>query len=86
MAQISRNFTFSDNTVAYGSQVESEFQNLVNSWNSHDLGVTGWTAIKSNGDITIAAGYGIIITTPDSSHTYRLGVDNNGNPTVIQIS
>ena len=38
-------------------------------------------------DISIlAAGDGMIVTTPDGAHTYRIAVDNNGILTTTQIS
>ncbi len=46
MAQITRTYTFTDGTTAYGSQVESEVANIVNTWNNHDSGATAWTLIK----------------------------------------
>lgn len=39
------------------------------------------------GDMTTTtAGKGLIVKTPDGNHTYRLGIDNDGNFTTEQIS
>lgn len=46
MALITRTFTFTDGTVAYGSQVESEIANIVNTLNSLDSGSLTWTNVK----------------------------------------
>lgn len=46
MALIIRNYSFSDNTAAYGSQVDSEIGNLVNSLNNLNSAGTTWTTVK----------------------------------------
>lgn len=47
MSSISRTYTFTDGTAAYGSQVESEISNIVNTWNSHDAGTSVWTIVNA---------------------------------------
>lgn len=46
MALITRTYTFTDGTVAYGSQVDSEIANIVNTMNNLDSGATTWTNVK----------------------------------------
>lgn len=46
MSLIVRTYTFTDGTVAYGSQVDSEIANIVNIMNSLDQGNTTWTNVK----------------------------------------
>lgn len=87
MAQITRTYTFTDGTDAFGSQVESEISNIVTTWNNHDSGVSSWTALKTSGDITSSgSGSGMIVTTPNGSNTYRIYVDNNGELTTVQLT
>lgn len=87
MSQITRTYTFTDGTVAYGSQVESEISTIVTAWNNHDSGVTSWTAIKTSGDITLSgSGKGIICTTPNGLNTYKISVDNDGSIVTEQQS
>lgn len=79
MSAIARTYTFTDGTDAYGSQVETEFNTIYNAWNNTDSGVTSWTVQKVSGDITITgAASGLILTTPDGAHTYRVRIDNTG--------
>lgn len=53
MSLITRTYTFTDGTTAYGSQVESEFANIVNTLNNLDSGATVWDIIKiTNGSST----------------------------------
>lgn len=46
MSLISRTYTFTDGTTAYGSQVDSEIANIVNTINSLDSAGTTWTNVK----------------------------------------
>lgn len=46
MAILTRTYTFTDGETAYGSQVDSEIANLVNTINSLDDGNTTWTKVK----------------------------------------
>lgn len=46
MTLITRTYTFTDGTTAYGSQVDSEIANIVNTMNSLDQGNTTWTNVK----------------------------------------
>lgn len=77
MAAISRAYTFTDGTDAYGSQVENEFNTVFNAWNNHDAGTSSWTYVKVSNDMTNSgAGKGYVCTTPDGLHTVRLSVSN----------
>jgi len=79
MSAIARTYTFTDGTDAYGSQVEVEFNTIYNAWNNHDSGISSWTTPKASGDMTITgASKGIVLTTPDGLHTYRVRIDNTG--------
>lgn len=51
-------------------------------------GVMSWTAsISVAGDITITgAGKGLVVTTPDGLHTYRIAVDNDGSVTTEALT
>lgn len=46
MSLITRIYTFTDGTTAYGSQVDAEIGNIVNALNSLDQGNTTWTNVK----------------------------------------
>lgn len=46
MSTITRTFTFSDGTTAYGSQVESEISNIVTAFNNHNAGTSTWSIIS----------------------------------------
>lgn len=47
----------------------------------------GTGAVTINGNITITgAGGGLIVTTPNGLHTYRIGVANNGAVTATKIT
>lgn len=46
MAIITRTYTFTDGTTAYGSQVESEIANIVNALNNLDAAGATWTNVK----------------------------------------
>lgn len=46
MAFINRTYTFTDGTTAYGSQVDSEIQNIVTTLNNCDTAVTTWDNVK----------------------------------------
>ena len=46
MATLTRTYSFTDGTVAYGSQVDAEIANIVNHLNSLDQGNTAWTTVK----------------------------------------
>ena len=48
MSQITRSYTFTDGTTAYGSQVESEISNIVTVWNAHDNGSSSWQYLKAS--------------------------------------
>lgn len=46
MALINRTYTFTDGTVAYGSQVDSEIANIVNTINNLDSATTKWDQVS----------------------------------------
>lgn len=48
MATITRTYSFTDGTTAYGSQVESEVSNIVTVFNNHDSGSSTWTVVQSS--------------------------------------
>lgn len=87
MSISTRTFTFTDGTTAFGSQVETEISNLSNLFNNIDSGAQPLASLKVTGDITnTGLGKGIVVTTPDGTHTYRLAIDNNGAITSEQVS
>lgn len=45
MSLLTRSYNFQDGQTAYGSQVESEIANIVNTLNSLDQGNTSWTEV-----------------------------------------
>ncbi len=47
MSIITRTYTFTDGTTAYGSQVDAEIANIVNLINSLDAASTAWTNVKA---------------------------------------
>jgi len=46
MSLITRTYSFTDGTTAYGSQVDAEIANIVNTINSLDSAGTSWTNVK----------------------------------------
>lgn len=48
MAAISRSYTFTDGTDAYGSQVQTEFATVYDAWNNHDAGTSSWTVVSTS--------------------------------------
>jgi hypothetical protein len=54
MASISRGAkaaggtAFQDNTTAYGSEVETDFDTIYSAWNSHNSGGSTWTAVTAS--------------------------------------
>lgn len=46
MSLITRTYTFTDGTTAFGSQVDSEISNIVTTINNLDSGATTWTNVK----------------------------------------
>lgn len=52
MSTVSRSFTFTDNTDAYGSEVETEFGTIFDAWNNHDSGASAWTKVNISGSNT----------------------------------
>ncbi len=63
--------------TALAPEVQADFDALISALDS----------LSIVGDLTITgAGKGIILTTPDGLHTWRLAVDNSGNPTTEQIT
>lgn len=43
MSGMSRTYTFVDGNKLINSQVESEIQNIVDTWNNHNAGNMAWT-------------------------------------------
>lgn len=53
MSQITRSYTFTDGTDAYGSQVESEISGIVTAVNNLDSGAATWNLVRiANGSVT----------------------------------
>lgn len=50
------------------------------------LTVNSSNQLSFAGDIITPAGSGIVVTSPDGAHTYRLYVDNNGEFTTLQLT
>jgi hypothetical protein len=46
MSLLTRTYTFTDGTTAYGSQVDSEISNIVNTLNNLDSAAITWTNVK----------------------------------------
>lgn len=78
MSSIQRTYTFADGTTFFNSQAEAEISNIVKAWNNHDQGISSWTTIKTSN--------GLIVTTPDGLHTYRIAVDNDGSVTTEALT
>lgn len=86
MSTVSRTYTFSDGTTAYGSQVETEFSTLYTAWNNADSGATSWTTVKTGtftatGVVTLTASSGnaLLIQTSDGGGTLGAFIDNQSN-------
>ena len=79
MSTISRTYTFTDGTTAYGSQVETEFSTIVNAWNNHDAGTSAWTKVKISSSETTP------LDIISSGATTQVSIDNtatNGDPLI----
>ena len=64
-----------------------EFTNIRKWANDQDSGLSPWTKISVNGDITdISPGSGLVVTTPDGTKTYRIYVDNSGQLTTLELT
>lgn len=70
MSTITRTYTFTDGTTAYGSQVESEVANIVSVFNLHDSGTNTWTNVKAT---AVLIGDGSV-NTPGASFINSLGM------------
>lgn len=44
---ITRTYTFSNGSIAYGDQIDTEIQAIVNTINNADAGTTSWTVVKT---------------------------------------
>lgn len=87
MAAITRLYTFSDGSTAYGSQVEYEVGNIVTVVNSLASGATAFTGLLISGTVTMSgSGSGTVYTTPSGLHTYKVSVDNDGSIVSEQLT
>lgn len=69
------------------SNVGNEFINIREWVNGVDSGTQSLTSLSVNGDITdTSAGSGLIVTTPNGLHTYRIAIDNSGQITTQQVT
>ncbi len=59
MSQITRTYSFTDGSTAYGSQVESEILNIVTVWNNHDSAASNWTSFGLTGNAAIGGTLGV---------------------------
>ena len=68
MSTITRINTFVDDTTAYGSEVEEEFDLVVTAWNNHDSGASVWTVVSATtikfGDGSAAAPALVLASAP----------------------
>lgn len=79
MSTISRTYTFTDGTTAYGSQVETEISTIVTAFNNHDAATSSWTNLKVAGASYFADGTvslpGITFTSDVNTGVYRYAAD-----------
>jgi len=78
MSQFNRTYTFTDGTIAYGSQVESEIANIVRVLNSLDAGTTNW------GHVAVLHGTDVPLVADCSSGSQHIANFNNNS--VIKTS
>lgn len=76
MSLITRTFTFVDGTTAYGSQVDSEIANIVNTLNNLDAASKNWD------QVSILNAVSVPLTADCSSGTQNIA--NFKNNTVVQ--
>lgn len=81
--------TWGQVSVAHATSVpliadcSSGTQNIANFKNNSVIKL----AVASNGELTLStAGKGIVVTTPDGTHTYRIAVSDAGELTTEQVS
>lgn len=85
MATITRTYTFTDGSIAYGSQVESEVSNIVTTWNNHDGGTSTWTNVKAtssvitNLDLGSSGVAGSLDVFPSTSSTGKITLSATAN-------
>ena len=77
MSQITRTYTFTDGTTAYGSQVNTEIQNIVTAFNNADSASASWTSLSVTNNASIGGTLGV---TGAVTLSTTLGV--TGNATV----
>lgn len=80
MAAITRTYTFTDGTTAYGSQVETEISTIVSAWNNHDAGTSSWTKVKISSSETTP------LDVISSGSTTVVSIDNtatDGDPQLV---
>ncbi len=73
MATIARLTRWTDQMSITPPTLNREFDNITNLLNNIDAGIVVYTS-------------GIVVTTPDGLHTYRIGVDNDGALTSTQLT
>jgi len=80
MSLFNRTYTFSDGTVAYGSQVESEISNIVTVLNSLDAATTSWTSLKAVNSATT------VLTADNSSGTNNIAEFKDNGTAVVTVA
>lgn len=72
MSTISKTYTYTDGTTAYGSQVETDLNTIYTAWNAHDAGTSAWSILKVTTSSPTDAQATFSVTGVD---TYSIGVD-----------
>lgn len=83
MSQITRTYSFTDGTTAYGSQVETEVQNIVTAWNNHDSASSSWTSLGVIGNGSVGGAFVVTgATTLSAALTVGTTLGVTGNTTL----
>lgn len=76
MSSITRTYTFTDGTTAYGSQVESEVSNIVTTWNNHNSGTSRWTTVDATTFKQVGTTFGPILQVVTGSSSTAFTTSN----------
>lgn len=80
MAAITRTYTFTDGSRAYGSQVETEISTLVNAWNNHNAGTSSWGVVSA---LNASA---VPLTADNSSGTSDIAQFKDNGTAVVSVN
>lgn len=80
MAQVSRSYTFTDGTDAFGSEVQTEFATIYNAWNNHDSGSSNWQILSTLNASSVP------LVADNSSGTQNIANFKDNGTTVLSVA